>query len=158
MGVDVIRDSDGIILSDEILNEGYGIFSTICIIRDHNAWAKQNLDKLQQSFLMTDPLVATGTTLEISLLKDFFAEQFSVNETPASLKNITPFHKYTVNFLCYRIWEEISMYNHATNHWDKEHLIQIDPIHPETQEYMLTWMENWCQTHPDTTVVRFTSM
>lgn len=185
-GADVIRDSDGTVLSDEILNAGYGIYSTICIIRDHNDWAKQNLDKLQQSFLMTDPLVATDTALEIALMKDFFAEQFAINETPASLKywqvfdrttgaeisrenwtyqngtvtlkNITPFHKYTVNFLCYRIWEEISMYNHTTNHWDKEHLMQIDPVHPETQEYMLTWMENWCQTHPDTTVVRFTSM
>lgn len=68
------------------------------------------------------------------------------------------FHKYTVSFLAYRIWEEISMYNHTTNNWDKEHLMQIDPRYPETQEYMLGWMKNWCETHPDTTVVRFTSM
>lgn len=71
---------------------------------------------------------------------------------------ITPFPKYTVSFLAYRIWEEISMYNHTTNNWDKEHLMQIDPRYPETQEYMLGWMKNWCETHPDTTVVRFTSM
>lgn len=44
-----------------------------------------------------------------------------------TLKGITPFHKYTVSFLAYRIWEEISMYNHTTNNWDKEHLMQIDP-------------------------------
>lgn len=36
--------------------------------------------------------------------------------------------------------------------------MQIDPRYPETQEYMLGWMRNWCETHPDTTVVRFTSM
>ena len=36
--------------------------------------------------------------------------------------------------------------------------MQIDPRYPETQEYMLGWMKNWCETHPDTTVVRFTSM
>ena len=48
-GADVIRDSDGTVLSDEITNAGYGIYSTICIIRDHNAWAKENQDKLQQS-------------------------------------------------------------------------------------------------------------
>ena len=35
-GADVIRDSDGTVLSDEILDAGYGIYSTICIIRDHN--------------------------------------------------------------------------------------------------------------------------
>lgn len=34
----------------------------------------------------------------------------------------------------------------------------IDPIHPETQKYMLDWMKDWCETHPATTVVRFTSM
>lgn len=185
-GADVIRDSDGTVLSDEILNAGYGIYSTICIIRDHNEWAKKNMDKLQQTFLMTQPIVADCDTLTVELMKDFFAEQFSVNETEDSLKywqvydrttdtlvgrehwsyadgkvtikEITPWHKYTVSFMAYRIWEEISMYNHTTNNWTKEHLMQIDPRHEATREYMLGWMRNWCETHPDTTVVRFTSM
>ena len=183
-GADVIRDSDGTELSPEIINAGYGIYSTICIIRDHNEWAKQNMDKLQQTFLMTDPVVATDTSLTIDLMKDFFAEQFKINDSDESkeywqvfdrttneeikdwtysdgkvtINNITPWHKYTVNFLAYRIWEEISMYNHTTNNWDKEHLMQIDPRCPETQEYMLSWLKNWCETHPATTVVRFTSM
>ncbi|CDD64634.1 putative uncharacterized protein [Firmicutes bacterium CAG:882] len=185
-GADVIRDSDGTVLSDEILNAGYGIYSTICIIRDHNEWAKKNMDKLQQTFLMTQPIVADCDTLTVELMKDFFAEQFSINETDDSLKywqvydrttdtlvgrehwsyadgkvtikEITPWHKYTVSFMAYRIWEEISMYNHTTNNWTKEHLMQIDPRHEATREYMLGWMRNWCETHPDTTVVRFTSM
>ena len=187
-GADVIRDSDGTVLSDEIVHAGYGIYSTICIIRDHNEWAKKNLDKLQQTFLCTPPAVAEGEELTISLLESFFAEQFTINDSErafkywevydrttnekvdaskwsyekqagtVTLKGITPFHKYTVSFLAYRIWEEISMYNHTTNNWDKEHLMQIDPRYPETQEYMLGWMKNWCGTHPDTTVVRFTSM
>ena len=185
-GADVIRDSDGTVLSDEILNAGYGIYSTICIIRDHNEWAKKNMDKLQQTFLMTQPIVADNDTLTVELMKDFFAEQFSINETEDSLKywqvydrttdtlvgrehwsyadgkvtikGITPWHKYTVSFMAYRIWEEISMYNHTTNNWTKEHLMQIDPRHEATREYMLGWMRNWCETHPDTTVVRFTSM
>ncbi len=185
-GADVIRDSDGTVLSDEIINAGYGIYSTICIIRDHNEWAKKNMDKLQQSFLMTQPVVADSDTITIELMKDFFAEQFSINETEDSIKywqvydrtnntlvpadkwsyadgkvtvkGITPWHKYTVSFMAYRIWEEISMYNHTTNNWTKEHLMQIDPRHPETREYMLSWMKNWCETHPATTVVRFTSM
>ena len=57
-------------------------------------------------------------------------------------------HKYTVSFLAYRIWEEISMYNHTTNNWQKEHLMQIDPVYEETQQFMLEWMENWCKEHP----------
>lgn len=187
-GADVIRDSDGTVLSSTITNSGYGIYSTLCIIRDHNAWANKNLETLQQTFLMTSPIVAKSTTLTIPLMKDFFAEQFMVNNTSDSLKywqvfdrttnqeidkahwsydhileqvtisNITPWHKYTVNFIAYRIWEEISMYNHTTNNWDKEHLMQIDPFYPSAQEYLLSWIENWCQDHPKTTVVRFTSM
>ena len=183
-GADVIRDSDGTELSPEIVNAGYGIYSTICIIRDHNEWAKKNPDKLQQTFLMTEPRTAVGETLTVSLLEDFFAEQFCINDSEESKKywqvfdrtsnkevfdftyadgavtieNTVPFHKYTVNFLAYRIWEEISMYNHTTNNWNKEHLMQIDPRYPETQEYLLSWMESWCKSHPATTVVRFTSM
>lgn len=187
-GADVIRDSDGTVLSDEIVHAGYGIYSTICIIRDHNEWARQNMDKLQQTFLCTPAQVAESDTVTIRLMDSFFAEQFRVNDSDEALKywevydrtsnakaddslwsydaasgavtvkGITPFHKYTVSFLAYRIWEEISMYNHTTNNWDKEHLMQIDPRYPETQEYMLGWMKNWCETHPDTTVVRFTSM
>lgn len=187
-GADVIRDSDGTALSDEIINAGYRIYSTICIIRGHNEWAKQNMDKLQGTFLMTMPRTASEDTLVIPLMADFFEEQFAVNETEASRKywqvydrttntevdkskwsydeksrsvcltGIILWHKYTVSFLAYRIWEEISMYNHITNDWDKEHLMPIDPIYPETQEYLLGWMKNWCDTHPATNVVRFTSM
>lgn len=187
-GADVIRDSDGTVLSDEIVHAGYGIYSTICIIRDHNEWAKNNLDKLQQTFLCTPAAIAESEEVTIALMESFFAEQFTINDSDAAMKywevydrttntkvendkwsydkaagavtvkGIVPFHKYTVSFLAYRIWEEISMYNHTTNNWEKEHLMQIDPRYPETQEYMLAWMRSWCETHPDTTVVRFTSM
>ncbi len=187
-GADVIRDSDGTVLSDEILDSGYGIYSTICIIRDHNEWAKAHPGQLQQTFLMTSPALATRSTLDIEIMKEFFRGQFAANATEAAMKHwqvydrttnmevsgenwnyeketetvhihgVTPFHTYTVSFLAYRIWEEISMYNHTTNNWDKEHLMQVDPRYPETKAYLTEWMENWCKSHPDTTVVRFTSL
>ena len=187
-GADVIRDSDGTVLSDDIINAGYSIYSTICIIRDHNVWAEKNMDKLQQTFLMTSPKTATTNRLIVALMEDFFTEQFKINDSKDSLKywqvydrtteqeicrdqwiydrdseciiisSIQPWHRYTVSFMAYRIWEEISMYNHTTNHWDKEHLMQIDPFHKETQDYMLQWLDNWCQEHTETSVVRFTSM
>ena len=75
-GADVIRDSDGTELSDEILDAGYGIYSTICMIREHNEWAKKNHDKLQQCFLMTSPAVAEEGKLTIELMKDFLRSSF----------------------------------------------------------------------------------
>ena len=84
-GADVIRDSDGTVLSDEITHAGYGIYSTICIIRDHNAWAKENQDKLQQTFLCTPPQAAESDTLTIGLMDSFFAEQFRINDSAESL-------------------------------------------------------------------------
>lgn len=187
-GADVIRDSDGTALSDEIIQAGYSIYSTICIIRDHNEWAKKNTDKLQQTFLVTTPKVAESSSLSVFLMEDFFEEQFRINDSEESIRywqvydrsinqevdrskwhfdretgnvvitGVKPWHKYSVSFMAYRIWEEISMYNHTTNHWDKEHLMQIDPIHEETQKYLLKWMDHWCRTHQETNVVRFTSM
>lgn len=187
-GADVIRDSDGTKLSDEIINAGYGIYSTICIIRDHNEWAKKHRNMLQQTFLMSEPATARGEQLEIHPLDGYFKEQFQINDSEESLEfwqvfdrtenreiskeqwsycrqsgavTITgteEFHQYTVNFLAYRIWEEINMYNHVTNHWNKEHLMPVDPRYPEAREYLLSWMKNWCEENPDTTVVRFTSL
>ena len=186
-GADVIRDSDGTRLSQEILDAGYGIYSTICIIRDHNEWAARNRDKLQETFLMTGPKPAMGGgPLEIRLMNEFFDGQFEVDERPESRKYwqvydrtsetllpesawrygdgvatvLSPeqYHVYTVSFMAFRIWEEISMYNHTTNHWTSEHLMQIDPRHEETRAYLRDWMVRWCESHPATTVVRFTSM
>ena len=187
-GADVIRDSDGTVLSDEITNAGYGIYSTICIIRDHNEWAAAHPEQLQQTFLVTEPKTAVEERVTFHLMDDFFEEQFLVNDSGEAFEywqvydrttnrevprdcwdyekengNVTvreavPFHRYTVSFLAYRIWEEISMYNHVTNSWDKEHLMPVDPIHEETREYLRGWLEQWCKEHPATTVVRFTSM
>lgn len=187
-GADVIRDSDGTELSGEITEAGYGIYSTICIIRDHNEWAKAHPDKLQQTFLSTEPRTAVTDCLEIPLMEDFYKEQFQINdshearqywqvydrtaskELPKELwsyekaegkviiRQAACWHQYTVSFLAYRVWEEISMYNHVTNHWDKEHLMPVDPRHEETREYLRNWLKQWCQSHPATTVVRFTSL
>lgn len=186
-GADVIRDSDGTWLSDDILNAGYGIYSTICIIREHNEFAWQHPECLQQTFLSTEPQTALEPgEMTVDLLAGFFRDQFQVNDTDDAMKywqvwdrtagglleredwrydsgrvtvlSPVPFHSYTVSFLAWRVWEEISMYNHVTNGWEKEHLMPIDPRLPVAQEYLYSWLDNWCREHPATTVVRFTSM
>jgi beta-D-galactosyl-(1->4)-L-rhamnose phosphorylase len=188
-GADTIRDSDGTQLSPAITKAGYNIYSTLCLVRSVNAWGKRNPDKLQQNYLMSFPVVAEKRAVVIELLKGFFREQFVVNvhddpkrwwqvfdrttgqEVPkrqwscnarrgtVTVREAAPGHQYTVNFLTFRIWEEISMYNHITNNWgDREHLAAVDPMHPATQAVLLAFLERWLQDHPDTTVVRFTSM
>lgn len=187
-GADVIRDSDGTELSDEILQAGYDIYSTICIIREHNDWARQHPGCLQQTFLSTQPALAEEESLSVPLMAGFFDQQFKVNDRPAALalwqvwdrteetllpadawqwqpdtgcvviRHPVPYHQYTVSFLAWRIWEEISMYNHVTNGWTKEHLVPIDPRTPVAREYLTHWLQTWCENHPHTNVVRFTSM
>jgi len=188
-GADTIRDSDGTQLSPEIVHAGYDIYSTVCLVRSVQPWARENLAKLQQNFLMSFPLVAERSVLKIEPIKGYFREQFVVNsiddpkkwwqvfdrttglEVPAkqwefnprtgivTVKGAIKGHKYTVNFLAFRIWEEISMYNHITNDWgDREHLAAVDPMHPETQKVILAFLKTWLDEHADTSVVRFTSM
>ena len=185
-GADVIRDSDGTRLSPEIIAAGYQIYSTICIIRQHNAFAEAHPDAQQQTFLSSDPCLAVSERLEIPLLDGYFDEQFQVNDTPdalpfwqvwdrtenrplpreawtyaegrVSVNACVPWHRYSVSFLAWRIWEEINMYNHTTNHWESEHLRQLDPRHPGAWEYLKGWLRDWCAANPDTNVVRLTSL
>ena len=185
-GADVIRDSDGTKLSPEIVEAGYRIYSTICIIREHNAFAEAHPDAQQQTFLSSDPQLAISDTLTIDPLAGYFDEQFQLNASPDALAcwqvwdrtadrllsqdewryadgrvtiwGCVPYHRYTVSFLAWRIWEEINMYNHTTNHWSSEHLRQLDPRHPAAWAYLQQWLENWCRNNPDTNVVRLTSL
>ena len=136
-GADTIRDSDGTQLSPEIVKSGYDIYSTVCLVRSVQPWARHNLNKLQQNFLMSYPVVAEKSTTTITLLAGYFTEQFVVNfedepttwwqvfdrttgqEVPkknwavnakrgtVAIRGTVPGHSYTVNFLTFRIWEEI---------------------------------------------------
>jgi len=188
-GADTVRDSDGTALSPEILDMGYKVYSTICLVRSVNSWAREHRDKLQQNYLMSFPIVARSSSLAIDLLKGYSRDQFVVNAAddpktwwqvhdrttgdlvPAALwdldaasgtvtvRDARPWHAYTVDFLVYRIWEEISMYNHVTNDWgDRERLMAVEPAYPETQEVLLAYLDRWLDEHPRTDVVRFTSL
>ncbi|MDR2183164.1 MAG: 1,3-beta-galactosyl-N-acetylhexosamine phosphorylase [Clostridiales bacterium] len=186
-GADVIRDSDGTKLSEEILRAGYDIYSTICPIREHNDWIRQNPRARQQTFLCTAPRTAGSPRLIVRLMDGFFKEQFEINDSAAAMKywqvydrttdtlvdrdrwhydadegtiviHTVPWRQYTASFLAWRVWEEISMYNHTTNNWDKEHLMQLNPYLPDCREYLENWLKDWCAANPDTNVVRFTSL
>ena len=185
-GADVIRDSDGTKLSPEITDAGYRVYSTICIIREHNEFAEKHPETQQQTFLSSDPVTAVSETTEIRPMDGYFSGQFEINDTPdamrcwqvwdrtageevprenwryedgrVTIRNCRKYHRYTVSFLCWRIWEEINMYNHTTNHWTSEHLRQLDPRHPEAWAYLKDWLRKWCENNPQTNVVRLTSL
>ncbi len=186
-GIDAVRDSDGTELSDEILSMGFEVYSTLCLIREVNAWARENKDCLQQIYLMSEMKVAETDQVEIDLMKHYYKEQFEVNadqdvkkwwevidrttgkEVPVEnweykkesgsvdIKNASLWHKYTVSFLAYQIWEPVSMYNHKTNDWKEEHKLPVDPRYSKARERILQTLDRWLLEHPKTDVVRFTT-
>lgn len=84
---------------------------------------------------------------------------YSPEDGAVTIRHTKPGHLYTVSFLATRVWEEISMYNHLTNGWgDREHLMAVEPRYPEARQALLDFLEGWCREHPQTSVVRFTSM
>ena len=85
-------------------------------------------------------------------------EDWTYADGQVTVRRCVPWHRYTVSFLAWRIWEEINMYNHTTNHWTSEHLRQLDPRHPLAWEYLQDWLEKWCEDNPQTNVVRLTSL
>jgi 1,3-beta-galactosyl-N-acetylhexosamine phosphorylase len=187
-GVDIIRDSDGTQLSPELMKMGFDVYSTLCLIRADQKWAKAHPEHCQQKFLISDRVMAAGSKLEIEIMKNYNHEQFKpdtvhdikrywevIDRTTGEIhptvhwsydeqsgmvviENAREYHVYTVNFLVYQIWETTSMYNHITNNWTSEHQMGLDPRQPETYDHLMEVLDKWLADHPDTTWVRFTSM
>ncbi|SIS78723.1 1,3-beta-galactosyl-N-acetylhexosamine phosphorylase [Virgibacillus pantothenticus] len=187
-GADAIRDSDGTKLDDEIKQLDAKIYTTYFVARNHNDFAKQHLEEMQQLYLMSQFYTATETTLEIPFLKGYFEEQiepdymhdpkvwwevidrstgevvspdhWQVNEEKNSviIKQVLPWHEYTVSFLAYMKWDPTQMYNHITNDWgDTPHDIPFDVRQPHSNKYVKEYLQQWLKENPDTDVVRFTT-
>lgn len=86
-GVDAIRDSDGTTLSQEILDMGYDVYSTICLIRADQEWAKAHPDQCQQKYLMSFPIIChSDKELRIKIQKGYSHEQFKIDTKNAPKK------------------------------------------------------------------------
>ena len=87
-GADALRDSDGTELPAKIRESGYPIYSTICLIRGDNEFARANRDKLQQIFLASREVLAEGEgeaqSVAIELLAGFPRDVYVLNESPES--------------------------------------------------------------------------
>jgi 1,3-beta-galactosyl-N-acetylhexosamine phosphorylase len=79
-GADVVRDSDGTALSPEILGMGRKVYSTVCLIRADQEWAKAHPGHCQQKYLMSRPVTSRGgEELHIPLQDGYSKEQFRVD-------------------------------------------------------------------------------
>ena len=187
-GADAIRDSDGTELSQEMLDLGLEVYSTLCLVRAEQSYPRRHMDQLPQKFLMSDPVTATGRTLIIDPMSGFFREKYVIdtrhnpkryweviNRTTGEVVSVAkwsfnpktgrvtirrtmPFHVYTVNFLVFQVWDTTSMYNHLTNNWKKPHIISVDPYHPECWNHLMKFYEQYLAEHAKTDVVRLTTL
>lgn len=187
-GADAIRDSDGTKLDEAIKQLEAKIYTTYFVARGHNDFVKEHLDEIQQLYLLSERVFADETQVTILILTGFFEEQIQPNydDDPKKywevrdrttgtiiapehweyqkatneviIKDILPFHEYTVTFLAYMIWDPTQMYNHITNDWgDKPHDIPFDVRKENSQHYMSEFLKDWLHENPDTDVVRFTT-
>jgi len=184
-GVDAIRDSDGTELSRELLELDLDVYATLCLVRADNQWMKEHPQYRQQIYLTSEWVTAVLEQTEIDIMRDYYAEQFQPNTDidiykywqvcdrtsgcvlnreswsyehgVVIIRNAQLFHRYSVSFLAYQIWEPVSMYNHLINDWDEEHKIPLDVRYPQAQKHTLKILEKWLINHPNTDVVRFTT-
>jgi len=144
---DALRDCDGTTFPDKLKNIDGKVYATYYTTRKDNEWAKNNLDEVQQMYIMTDRYLALDESLKICLMDHLYPDMLKVNDDediyrwwevidrttqtvlskalwvydPDSgeviIKNPTPFHEYTVSFLAYIMWDPVHMYNSLVNDW-----------------------------------------
>ncbi len=186
-GADAVRNADGTELPETIAELNCQVFSTICLVRDDQKFARKNMDKVHQHAMMSDPVAATAGTLTIRLLDGHFTQQHVVNYKddpkkwwqvfdrstgellPASrwtvdkkkgtvkIRGAQKGHIYTVNFWAYQIWDPTQMFNHLINKWKTPHKVAVDPMHPEVRKHLMDYLAKWLDENPKTNVVRLTT-
>jgi len=186
-GADVIRDSDGTHLSDEMLKMGYKIYSTLCLVRADQKWPKKHPEHLHSLYLMSDPVAASGKTVHVDPMEKFCREKYrpdlkndpkkywevidrtngrtlngkewTVNRRTGvvTIKGAWPSHVYTVNFLARQTWDSTSMYNHIVNKWTCDPIVSVDPYYKECYQHLMDYFDKWLESHGHTDIVRFTT-
>ncbi len=182
-GADAVRDCDGTILPKNASELAEKVYNTYFIVRGDNEWGRKHPEETHRTFLMSDRVIATGTTLEINPLDGFFKDQIQADweefarwqvfdrttgeevltfekdeeKGVVLIKNTKEYHEYTVNFMAKVVWHPVQIYNYLTNNWTCEKQLMYDPAYPNTAKYIKEFMSKWCDEHPETNVVRFTT-
>ncbi|MFL0267480.1 1,3-beta-galactosyl-N-acetylhexosamine phosphorylase [Candidatus Clostridium radicumherbarum] len=186
-GADAIRNSDGTELSKELMEMAVKVYTTYLTARNDQKWARNHMDQLQMQYLMSKHNIAVSEVLEIDLLDGFFRRQFDIDKKhdcnrywevidrttgkvvdndvwkfnkekgTVVIKDAHKWHRYTVSFLAYQIWDTTHMYNHLTNNWTTPPHMGYDVFHKETRDHILSYLGNWLKENPSVDVVRFTT-
>lgn len=186
-GADAVRDSDGTKIPEEVKAMTEKVYSKYFFTRGDQSWAKANLDELQHIYLKSEEVTANAEQIIVPIMRGYFNQQvkpdtdhdpkewwevinrttgqvvnadkwsYNADTQEVTLKNVQKWHRYTVNFLAYQLWDPVHMYNHTTNDWNSEHHMPYDPRYPKTRAYILDKLKHWLDEHPDTDVVRITT-
>ena len=186
-GADAVRDADGTKLTKDVMGMADKVYSKLFFTRGDQEWARKNMDQLQHYYLMSEYVTASSDVVEVPIMKHYNDEQvrpdtlhdpkewwevinrttgeivstadwsYDEETTLVTIKNVKKWHRYTVTFLAWQLWDPVHMYNHTTNNWETEHHMTYDPRYPETRQYILDGLHKWLQARPDTTVVRITT-
>ena len=182
-GADAVRDCDGTELPKNVKELAEKVYNTYFIVRGDNEWAEKYPEETHRTFLMSERILAERDTLQINPMQGYFARQIQPDWENVSywevydrttgekhndwaydsksgfvtVNNAKAMHEYTINFLAKVIWHPVQIYNYLTNNWTCAKQKMYDPAFPNTSEYIKKHMEEWCNTHPETDVVRFTT-
>lgn len=182
-GADAVRDCDGTVLPENVGELAEKVYNTYFVVRGDNDWAKRHPEETHRTFLMSDRVTATSSVLEIYLMQGYFSQQICPDWQETArwqvfdrttgkevsawnadekrgvvvIENAIPFHEYTVDFMAKVIWHPVQIYNYLTNGWTCPKQKMYDPAFPKTAGYIREHLRNWCDAHPETNVVRFTT-
>ncbi len=182
-GADAVRDCDGTVLPSNVSELAEKVYNTYFVVRGDNEWGEKHPEETHRTFLMSERVIAEGKTLEIEVMKGYFAQQLApdwgnlsywevIDRTTGSvvngwkadresgkvvIENAELMHEYTVNFMALVIWHPVQIYNYLTNNWTCAKQKMYDPAFPNTAKYIKEYMAKWCDDHPETNVVRFTT-
>lgn len=182
-GADAVRDCDGTVLPENVGELAEKVYNTYFVVRGDNDWADRHPEETHRTFLMSDRKTATGSILEIDPMHGYFSQQIcpdwqetkrwqvfdcttgqEISSWKADekrgivvIENAIPFHEYTVDFMVKVLWHPVQIYNYLTNGWTCPKQKMYDPAFLKTAGYIREHLRNWCDAHPETNVVRFTT-
>lgn len=182
-GADAIRDCDGTELPENGHELAGKIYKTYFVVRGDNTWAEKHKEESIRAFLSSQWITSFNDHLEIEVAKGYLKDEvepdfenlfywqvfdrttgkeikgWDVDSKRGTIliKNATPYHVYSVNFMARIVWHPVQIYNYLTNGWTIPKQKTYDPACPFTAEYIKKHMEEWCKNNPEIDVVRFTT-
>ncbi|MBD1557608.1 1,3-beta-galactosyl-N-acetylhexosamine phosphorylase [Vibrio sp. S9_S30] len=184
---DALRDSDGTTMPESLAQQDSDIYSVMCLVRADQEFAQQHPEYLHRKYLMSFPVTAMSEDVVIQPLDGYSKDKYELDDDSdpktwwevrnrttnevvnphfwtfdapkqqVTVSEATPYHEYTVTFMARQVWDSVSMYNALTNDWKGPRIKSLDPYHPECRAHLINHFARWLETHPNTSVVRFTT-